>query len=68
MTMTSFPLTFAKVEKKVTVQFDRNRFERLAGSLGLFSDDFLNSIARAKKDIRQGRVKKLRSLRDLRSR
>lgn len=48
------------------VEIDRNRFERLADSLGLFRAEFLESLERAEEDVRAGRTKKLKSLRDLR--
>ena len=64
--MTTLPLTLTKIQKKITVTFNQDRFERLADNLGFFSNDFLQSLTRAENDIRHGRLKKLRSLRDLR--
>lgn len=54
--------------KRVTVQIDAERLERLAASLGLFGPEFLKSLARSEKDIALGKTKRLRSLRELRHR
>jgi hypothetical protein len=51
---------------KAVVEFDADKFEKLAGVFGLYSDDFLKSVARAEKDYKAGRVTKLKSLKDLR--
>ena len=52
--------------EKFLVELDFNKFEKLASSLGLFSEDFLKSLDRAEKDYKEGKVQKLRSLRSLR--
>ena len=52
--------------RKFTIELDRNRMERLAANLGLFRPEFLASLERAERDITQKKVKRLRSLRDLR--
>lgn len=54
--------------RKVLVELDANRFERLAANLGFFSQDFLNSLDRAEKDYSAGRTRRVRSLKNLRSR
>lgn len=61
------PIIINKTKDTFSVKMNRHSMERLADSLGLYSNDFLASIARAEADIRAGRVKKLRNLRDLRS-
>ena len=48
------------------VEFDADRFERIAAALGMFSDDFLESLDRSEKEIKLGKYKKLKSLKDLR--
>ena len=53
--------------RKVLVEIDANRLERLAANLGFFNQDFLNSLDRAEKDYTVGRTRKVRSLRTLRS-
>ena len=52
--------------RKVIVELDANRLERLASNLGFYSSDFIKSVERAEKDYRAGRVKKVSSLRHLR--
>jgi len=49
-----------------TVEFDADRFERIAAALGMFSDGFLESLDRSEKEIKLGKYKKLKSLKDLR--
>lgn len=55
-----------KRERKVRVELDAERFERLAAGLGFFSSQFVASIGRAEKEITEGKTKHLRSLKDLR--
>jgi len=45
---------------------DAERFERLAADFGLFSRDFLASLARAERDIKADRLTKIKSLKDVR--
>ena len=62
------PLTITQNRRKTfTVNIDRYGFERLADSLGLYRPEVLSSLRRAEEDIHAGRVRKVRSLRDLRS-
>lgn len=56
------------VTRKIRIEVDADKFERLAADFGLFNPDFLKSINQAEKDVRSGRVKKVTSLRDLRRR
>ena len=67
--MKTLPVTITKKLKNrkttFTVEFDADRFEQVAAALGMFSEDFLASIDRAEKDIKAGRVHKLKSLADL---
>ncbi|OHB18147.1 MAG: hypothetical protein A2749_02800 [Parcubacteria group bacterium RIFCSPHIGHO2_01_FULL_45_26] len=51
---------------KFTVEIDATRLERLAANFGMFNPDFIRSLDRSEQDVRAGRVKKLRSLKDLR--
>ena len=55
-----------KHPKKILVEMDAEKFERLAASLGLFSRDFIDSLTRAENDYKNKRYKKVTSLRDLR--
>ena len=52
--------------RKILVEMDAERFEKLAASLGLFNSEFLKSLDRAEKDYKTGRVKKIKSLEELR--
>jgi hypothetical protein len=54
--------------KRIIVEIDADRLERLAASLGLFSASFLGSISRSEKEIALGKTTRLRSLRELRRR
>ncbi len=55
-----------KEKQKICVQMDAGRFERLAASFGFFNPEFEKSVERAEQDVRAGRVRKIRSLEDLR--
>ena len=48
--------------KKIIVEIDADRFERLAASLGFFSPKFLSSLDRAERDFKAGRIRKILSL------
>ncbi|MBU4369575.1 hypothetical protein KKG58_02315 [Patescibacteria group bacterium] len=55
-----------KRPQKILVEMNVDRFERLAAGLGFFSSDFLKSLGKAEKDYQNGRIKKIKSLRELR--
>lgn len=52
--------------RKILVEMDVNKLERLAANLGLFNPKFLNSLECAEKDYKAGRFKKIKSLKELR--
>lgn len=52
--------------KKITVEMNVERLERLAASFGFLNPDFLSSLDKAEKDYEAGRYHKIKSLRDLR--
>jgi len=52
--------------KKILIEMDAEKFERLAATLGFFSPDFLKSLDRAEKDYKAGRFRKIKSLKELR--
>ncbi|MGO8732825.1 MAG: hypothetical protein ACLQVM_08520 [Terriglobia bacterium] len=54
--------------KRIIVEIDADKLERLAASLGLFSSSLLDSISRSEKEIALGKTKRLRNLRELRRR
>ena len=55
-----------KNPKRVTIEFDADKFEKLAAAFGLFNPEFLKSLERAEKDVKEGRIRKIKSLKDLR--
>jgi len=52
---------------KFRVEMDIDKFERLADALGLYNPEFLKALERSEKDYREGRYRKVNSLKDLRS-
>lgn len=52
-------------EKTYAVEVSATKFERLAAAFGFFGKEFIESIERSEKNIRQGKVKKIRSFSDL---
>ncbi|MCX6786812.1 MAG: hypothetical protein NTU85_03325 [Candidatus Kaiserbacteria bacterium] len=54
------------VGRRVIVELDANRLERLASNLGFYGLDFLKSIDRAERDYKAGRVREVGSLSELR--
>ena len=67
--MTSLTITIKPEinhSRKILVEMDANKFERLAANLGFFSPEFLKSLNRAERDYEAGKVKKIKSLKELR--
>lgn len=67
--MASLNITIKKSKKYsrgAIIEFDADQFERMAAVFGFFNPEFLKSIDRAEKDIKAGRVTRLKSLKDLR--
>lgn len=54
-----------KKERRFLVDLDAEKFERLAASFGFFNARFLKSLDKAEKDIKKGKTKKIKSLKDL---
>lgn len=52
--------------RKILLEINAEKFERLAASFGLFNPDFIASLEKAENDYKHGRVKKIKSLRELR--
>lgn len=52
--------------RRFIVELDADRMERLAAGLGLFRNEFLESLKRAEREVAGGNVKRLQSLRSLR--
>ena len=51
-------------QRKVVVEFDADKFEKVAAAFGFFGSDFLSSLENAEKDIKAGRVRKIQSLKN----
>tara|TARA_Y100000310_G_scaffold338721_1_gene429237 strand:+ start:1938 stop:2132 length:195 start_codon:yes stop_codon:yes gene_type:complete len=51
--------------KKVLVEMDLDKFERLAANLGFFSPEFLESLKKAEREYESGEVRKIKSLEEL---
>lgn len=66
--MVSLNLTIKKGKNKShkMIEFDVEEFEKLAALFGMFNPDFLKSLTRAEKDIKAGRVREIKSLKELR--
>ncbi len=66
--MVSLNLTIKEGRNKShkMVEFDVSEFEKLAALFGMFNPDFLKSLARAEKDIKAGRVREVKSLKEIR--
>jgi len=54
-----------KTSGKILIELDARKFEQLAANFGFFNPDFLKSLSQAEKDYTVGRVRKIKSLRDL---
>lgn len=52
--------------RKATIEFDADKFEKLAALFGFFNPDFLKSLEESEKDYKEGRFFKIKSLKDLR--
>lgn len=64
--MASLAITIKGVNhRKILVEMDAEKFERLAASLGLFNSEFLKSLNRAEKDYKTGKTIKIKSLKEL---
>lgn len=53
--------------KKILIEMDAEKFERLASTLGFFSSNFLKSLDQAEKDCKTGKIRKIKSLKELRT-
>ena len=54
-----------KSPKKVTIEFDADKFEKLAALFGMFNPEFLKDLEESEKDFKEGRYRKIKSLKDL---
>ncbi len=63
--MNKLKLKIKQKSSNLVVEMDAGRFEKLAASFGMFNPDFLKSVKRAESDYKKGRVKKIKSLKEL---
>jgi len=54
-----------KRSKKVTIEIDADKFQKLAELFGQFNPDFIKRLDKAEKDVKAGRIRKINSLKDL---
>ena len=52
--------------QKVLIELNADKFERLAANFGFFSQEFLESLENAEKDYKKSRIRKIKSLKELR--
>ncbi|MGZ8842226.1 MAG: hypothetical protein ACXW18_01105 [Pyrinomonadaceae bacterium] len=64
--MVTLELTIKKKNNRVLVEMDAERFEKLAADFGFFGEDFLKSLDRAERDLKAGRTRTVKSLKELR--
>ena len=67
--MVSLNITIKKSNnrgKKAVVEFDADQFEKMGAVFGFFSLEFKKDMEESEKDYKAGRVKRLKSLKDLR--
>ena len=53
--------------RKYRVEMDIDKLERLAEALGVYNPEFLEGLERSEKDYREGRYRRINSLKDLSS-
>lgn len=64
--MASLPVKISKKTSKIfKVEIDASRLERLAEVFGFYNPACLKEIDQAERDIRTGRVRTIKSFRDL---
>jgi hypothetical protein len=59
------PITITKKRKTFTVEFDLDRWEKVANALGLFTNEFIEDIEAAEAELERGEVYEIKSFRDL---
>jgi hypothetical protein len=64
--MASLPITISKkTARRYYIEIDSSRLKRLADVFGFYNPVFVEEIDQAERDIRAGRVRKIRSFKDL---
>ncbi|MBI2454463.1 MAG: hypothetical protein HYV54_02755 [Parcubacteria group bacterium] len=52
--------------EKINIEIDVNRWEKIADALGFYKKTFLKTLDKSIKESKSGRVRKIRSLSELR--
>ena len=65
--MYTLPVTISKLKRKLHIEVDADKFERLATIFGLFNKNFLQSVDNAEEEYSSGDVEQISSLKDLAS-
>jgi hypothetical protein len=53
-------------QKKVRVEIDLDQWERIADVFGMYNPNFIKTLDKSLMESKQGKVRKIRSLRELR--
>lgn len=66
MKTATLTISRAPSPRKLRIEIDVEQWERIADALGLYQPRFLKSLKQSEREIREGKIRKLRSLKDLR--
>ncbi len=55
-----------RIKETFNIEVDAETFERLAASFGFFGSEFLDDLDQAELDLKEGRTRKIKSLKELR--
>ena len=55
----------SRQSRKIIMEMDANRLERLAADFGMLNPDFLKAVEQSERDYKAGRFRKIKSLREL---
>ena len=66
MNMLSVAVKKQNKGRKILIEMDAKRLEKLASLFGFFNPEFIKSLQRAEKDFKSKRIKKVSSLSQLR--
>ncbi len=65
--MASLEITIKqKGPRKVTIEFDADKFEKLAAVFGFLNPELIKRLDKAERDVKAGKIRKINSLKDLR--
>lgn len=55
----------ARGRRKIVVEMDADRLEKMAAVFGMFNPAFLEAVEQSERDYKAGRVRRVNSLREL---